>query len=171
MITILSTNTVRLSITLLSYIAFFIMLVPSAYGYKTTEQKAVALDENTTLYTISFEFGHEKYAVGIPSAATFGATSSDTIQYAFIDTEGTTLENPDAYAFVVSKTSLASSFLYETKPGWGGQFTLAVILNKPAQTPDARYRLHVTHLPFFFDQTRQLQLNPSELQYYVTPAR
>jgi hypothetical protein len=59
--------------------------------------------------------------------------------------------------------------MYVIPKGVAASFTLLVMYTIGEGETDTMFRNQVTHLPFTFDKTEQQKLNPSELQYYVTP--
>ena len=140
-----------------------------AQAYFTTSQYAVALNEKTGLFLINFSFGHEDHDVYIPVLAIRGTEKAENaLSYEILDDEDE-IAKGTAAALVLSTFPLEAG-MYKIPKGASGDFTLFALYTKDTNETDTAFSAQVTHLPFSFDKTQRLQLNPSELQYYVTPA-
>lgn len=154
-------------------LSFLLLATPRAEAYFTTNQKAVAFDGGSALFLIEYAFGVEKYNVHMPILAQDSNEKSSTqVSYAVFDETGKEVEGTVA-GIVLSSATLDKSGMYIVPKGTAKRFTLAVVFTPSAPVPTVentvkKYRLQVTHLPFSFNGTQELQLNPSELQYYTT---
>lgn len=149
---------------------FFIFITSETSAYFTTNQKAVALKNHTGLFLIEYSFGMKKYEVHMPILTENTTTTSDTrVSYQIIDEKGAVVTTGTSTGMVLSNTPLSSKEpQYVTPKGESKKFTLAVFFTPEPASANKKYRLQVTHLPFNFSGTQQLQLNPSELKYYTT---
>jgi hypothetical protein len=139
-----------------------------ANAYFTTGQKAEVLDAHSGLFLIEYAFGMAKHEVHMPALAYTGKEATSTaVSYAIIDKDGNEVTGKSV-GIVFSETPLTKNGIYVIPKGTSKKMTLAVIFTPTTGTALSDYRLQVKHLPFSFDGTQQLQLNPSELQYYTT---
>ncbi len=139
-----------------------------ALAYFTTAQEAVALDNHSGLFLIDYTFGVAKHEVHLPvHAQNNGTNSPSAVSFTILDENNAVVEGT-ATAVVLSNASLQRNGMYRVSKNLGRKFTLAVIFTPTTPKPEKTYRLQVTHLPFDFDGTQALQLNPSELKYYTT---
>lgn len=138
-------------------------------AYFTTAQSEMKLGDGSALFLIDFSFGTMKYDVQIPITATqsLGAPTHNAVAYTIFDEDGDTAIGT-ASAIVLSKAKINKEGKYHVAKGVSQNFTLAVIFTPTVVTKVNEYRLQVTHLPFTFNETQELQLNPSELKYYTT---
>lgn len=161
---------VRKITLLLALSFFFLVLLPqSAAAYQTTEQKSVALSENTTLYTITYVFGHGDHELHLPILATNDQSMTahtDRLTYAVVDQEEKTA--PGTTSGIILSNATIKDDMYITPKGAQKVFTLVVLHTNPGSEVYGSYDLKVTALPFSFDGAEQLALNPSELKYYTT---
>ena len=150
--------------------SFFLFTTSETNAYFTTNQEAVALKNHTGLFLIEYNFGMKKHEVYMPIFAENTTTTSNTrVSYQIIDDTGAVVTTGTSIGMVLSSTPLSSKEpQYVTPKGVAKKFMLAVLFTPNQSQLNAKYRLQVTHLPFNFDGTQQLQLNPSELQYYTT---
>ncbi len=156
--------------TIFALSAFFVLtftFVTPANAYFTTGQESFTVDGKTNIYTIDFEFGHAKHDIYIPvHANNTHDAKTNALSYALHDTDGKTL-NSNTVAIVLSSAPVQDG-MYFVKKGTKRSFTLLVIETPGTASAHNGSKLQVTHLPFNFDGKQQLQLNPSELKYYVT---
>lgn len=137
-------------------------------AYFTTGQRVIKLNDSSALFLIDFVFGHEKHEVHIPLAAHNGTgTSPYSLSYSVLDKSGEIAEGTAA-GIVLSEAPLQTSGMYIVPKNMAKKFTLAVFYKNVAAEQKQRYHLQVNHLPFMFDGSQQLQLNPSELESYRT---
>ncbi len=159
-----------------------LVLAPSAtLAYFTTDQSAIQLNENTMLYTVTYRFGMENNGLAMPAGAVrltdSASTTSPYVGYEVMvdDTLMPTLGQ--SAAFVFSSSPIADAE-YVVAEGTDAVFVLAVLLTiTPEEIAtlgnDPDLSIQVTSLPFTIvsdDGERANRLNPSELQYYRTPA-
>lgn len=152
---------------IIAFIAFFLCATPT-HAYFTTGQHAEALTGGA-LFTIDYSFGAPKHDVYLPFSTHNSSTNKENtaVSYSILDEDGNDVKGKHS-AIVLSNALLEKNGMYKVAKGIAKKFTLAVVFIPEIQNPDTTYRLQVTHLPFNFDGTQQLQLNPSELQYYTT---
>ena len=148
-------------------VALFFIAVPT-HAYFTTAQSAEALTGGV-LFTIDYSFGMKKHDVYLPFTAhnQSVAPSTDAVSYSILDEDGSVVAGKVS-AIVLSDATLGTDFMYRVTKGSAKKFTLAVVFIPETKDAEKTYRLQVTNLPFNFDGTQQLQLNPSELTYYTT---
>ncbi len=158
----------------MKYRIFFVVVallytsVPATHAYLTTKQESLVANDQTVLFLVEYKFGHEKYDVLMPVAAKSSKDPiKNTVSYTVIDEAGNPVKG-SSYGIVLSRARYENG-LYHTGKGLGRTFTLVVAFTPEMSSASHTYQLQVTHLPFNFDGTTPLQLNPSELQYYQTP--
>lgn len=155
-------------ITLFLLISFFASTGTRAQAYFTTSQSATPLDNHTGLFLIEYSFGVPGHALHLPvSARNTGDASRDAVSFSMLDDQGERVDGKIA-SIVFSNATLERNGMYFVPKNVAKKFTLAVVFTPTTPNPSEKYRLQVTHLPFDFDGTQQLQLNPSELKYYTT---
>ncbi|MCR4285290.1 MAG: hypothetical protein NUW00_00170 [Candidatus Kaiserbacteria bacterium] len=150
-------------------LTIFLAIPSISSAYFTTAQSEMKLGDKSALFLIDFSFGVATHEVQIPITATQSSETptSNVVAYTIFDEDGNTAIGT-ASAIVLSKAKINSKGKYHVAKGLSQNFTLAVIFTPTVVTKVNEYRLQVTHLPFIFDGTQELQLNPSELQYYTT---
>jgi len=149
-------------------ISFFTFAIPRTHAYFTTNQDARLLDNHTGLFTIDYVFGVRSHTIDMPVLAQNSLeTSPNKVSYVILDDNDRVVPGK-ATALVFSTAELQRSGIYTVSKNEAKKFTLAVLFRPDTIESGMRYRLQVTHLPFMFDGTKQLQLNPSELIYYTT---
>ena len=140
------------------------------HAYFTTEQHAFTINDRIGVFTIEYQFGHEKYDVYMPILALRGSTErSDALSYEILNEDDLKTKGTAA-GIVLSSTARVEDGMYRIPKGTSATFTLLGFYTPHASEHDDTFRMQVTHLPFSFNETQELQLNPSELTYYVTPA-
>ncbi len=159
---------IRYSIVLLILLlSFFSIFTHKADAYLTTGQEAIAIDSHSGLFSIDYEFGHESHEMHLPIFANLGGEQQTSrLTYQIIDETGREVSGKTA-GIVFSNAPLGKS-MYEISKGVAKKFSLVVVFTPSENTSGHTYRLQVTNLPFSFDGSQQLQLNPSELKYYTT---
>jgi hypothetical protein len=151
-----------------SFLVAFVIFFPNvSAAYFTTNQQAFAANKTLGLYTIEFKFGHGSRDVYIPINALSGyQKSSNALTYQIINNEkeqalGTTS------GIVLSSTPVKDG-MYVIPKGKTATFTLLTFFTPSDVEEGATFRTQVTNLPFLFDGTQELALNPSELTPYTT---
>ncbi len=154
--------------TFILVVFLFLGAIPtSADAYFTTAQNAFTVDNKTGVFTIDFAFGHKNYDVYIPVHAIHGGVlSSNKLSYVVKDTDNA-IARGSSVGIVLSNARVKDG-MYIIPKGTSATFRLLVIFTKDTTAAADAYTLTITHLPFRFNGTQQLKLNPSELQYYVT---
>jgi hypothetical protein len=138
------------------------------FAYFTTDQEAFTVNSKVGVYTIDFAFGHEKHEVRIPVRAIRGGSAvNSSIRYELLNGTDAVLSG-SAVGIVLSDAAIENG-MYVIPKGKSETFTLLVLYTAPVGVKN-NYAVTVSHLPFTFGLTQQLQLNPSELTYYTTPS-
>ena len=146
---------------------FFCIFTGISEAYTTTGQFAYSPNGHMGIYMTEFTFGHGDHDVYIPVLALRDQTiREDALSYTVTDEDGGIAEGTIA-GIVASRATYKNGF-YVVPRGTRETFTLLTIFTPKSET-SANYQTAVTHLPFNFDGSQSLKLNPSELQYYVTP--
>jgi len=150
-------------------------MVPGAtHAYLTTSQTAVPYGNDKILFTVSYKFGFLNRDVYMPISAVRGLDTNDksgNLGYGVVVDGVIDVKIGSTTALVLSSAEIKDGRYYLPR-GKNGTFTLVAIMdNKPAQNAK-NLSLLVTSLPFTMvekGKNYEAQLNPSELQYYVTP--
>ncbi len=168
----------KIKIFLLALIAL-VGLPQVSSAYFTTEQTATKIDEDTLLYTVTYRFGFLNRELQMPIGAVRGlefGTTSPYAGYIIQDDEKNVETGGSAYSIVLSNAKVVGNEYY-LPAGKSATFTLVTLLNLTPEmiTPkdgDRDLSLLMTSLPFTMMKEGKAmpgRLNPSELQYYVTP--
>ena len=146
----------------------FILFTPTTHAYFTTKQEAIALDNHSALFMIDYSFGVEKHELHLPFKTNTGTDKiSSELSYTILDENNTSVLGK-AVGLVLSPALLNTEGMYTVPKNTAKKFSLFVVFIPKIPVEGMQYRLQVTHLPFDFDGTQQLELNPSELKYYTT---
>lgn len=150
---------------------FGLVLMPTGFvfGYSTTNQEVVAFTETTTLYTITYAFGHGNHDLHLPILATNNTDErekNDRVVYSITDADGN--KAPGTMSSIVLGNVPVKDGMYVIPKGKKATFTLLVLYTHPSPLGNETYDLQVNSLPFSFDGTKQLGLNQGELKYYTT---
>ncbi len=151
-------------------VVLFVSFIAStqAQAYFTTNQRAIDLGDGSALFLIDFSFGMKNHEVQIPIFAGDSTESNSTsLSYTIFD-EDDNAATGTVSAIVLSSTHINSEKMYVVPKNQLGKFTLMAVFTPTVTTKVNEYRLQVTNLPFNFDGTQHLTLNPSELKYYTT---
>ena len=145
-----------------------------ADAYFTTSQTAVPLNERAAMFLIEYSFGLPDHDLYMPVIAQRGLEWESTqkkLGYTFAENESHVHEHGTAAALVVSDAPIVNG-MYKIEKGTAKTMTLLAFLITNPQQHEEDYALQVTRLPYYVDkgagELEALQLNPSELQYYVT---
>lgn len=154
-----------------------VVAVPSdVAAYFTKAQSAVALEDGKgVLYSVTYEFGTEKYDLYLPIIPERKSDTADqarTLTYALVE-DGRESSYGTSLGVVVSNAEIRNGHYFIPK-GTAKRMTLITLLLLPQTLIHEPHdiALQVTNLPFTMDKQGQkveAQLNPSELQYYTTP--
>lgn len=160
-------HTFKFIFFLLLLFVSFLGFTQNSHAYFTTAQREVDLGNGTGLFLIDYSFGTEKYEVLLPIIANnANKKATSTVEFSMLN-KNNAIATGKISSIVLSHADTTEKGFYRTKKGIGEKFTLVVFFTP--DTPNmSEYRLQVTSLPFNFDGKQQLQLNPSELQYYTT---
>ena len=157
--------------------ALIFLLPISSEAYFTTSQTATRITDNTTLYTISFDFGFPTRDLVMPIGAIRDTTdeASPYIEYEFVDSdnEASILGTSAGIILTESEDVEIKNNQYFLPAGESARFSLVTLVTLPADSKEQDLALRVSHLPFTMvidGNNLPAQLNPSELQYYITPS-
>jgi len=161
-------------------LAVLLLLPNLSLAYFTTAQSATRLSDDTILYTVTYQFGFAGRELYMPIMAKRGLEASSTspyIGYTIMNNDGTVSTIGATNSIVLSRDEdvQIKNNQYYLPLRKSAEFTLITLLTVPAelQKDDLDLSLLVTNLPFTMvkDGTPiPAHLNPSELQYYRTPA-
>lgn len=168
----------KIKIFLLVVVAFVALPQVSA-AYFTTAQTATKLDADTFLFTVTYRFGLDGRDLRMPVLSRRGLSSA-LVPYAgyVIQNDGKrTIEKGDAYSIVLSDAKVLGNE-YFVPAGKVSTFTLVTVLKLTPEMiavadEESKLSLLMTNLPFTMTEEGKdipARLNPSELQYYQTPA-
>lgn len=167
---------IKYLISLLVCAGVFLLVPVSTFAYFTTAQTAVRLNDETFLYTIKYSFGTLKYDMLLPITAIrkkSEVASEGQLGYSLVN-GNTEVVDGSSTAFVLSSADIKDNQYFIPK-GTGREMTLfsLVTLSKESQKSLGKLSLQVTSLPFTLvdgDKKSKNHLNPTELQYYITPS-
>jgi hypothetical protein len=154
-----------------------VSLPAPAAAYFTKAQSATMLpDGSGILYTVTYDFGMQTSDVYLPIRAerkVDSASQSRTLTYAIIDEGEVETEYGTTAGIVLSNAEIRRDGYFVPK-GVAKRFVLVTVLSLPKTAPaeSLDLALQVTNLPFTIVNNGlsfSNQLNPSELQYYLTP--
>jgi hypothetical protein len=144
-----------------------------AQAYFTTNQSAFKINETHALFVIEYAFGLEKNDIFMPGISKQGLAWGSTeknVGYT-IKADGETTTVGKVTSAVISKAPAVDG-MYKLEKGKAQKMWLVVLYETNKDTKETDYALQVDHLPFYVDieknELATRQLNPSELQYYVT---
>ena len=145
-----------------------LMCIPfSSHAYFTTGQSAESLEGGPMLFQVEYTFGTAKHDLHMPILARNTVEKAqDAVSFAILNEQGERVQGTTV-ALVISHATYRDN-MYLIPKGVSQKMTLVVFFTPDVPSADETYRLQVTHLPFNFDGTQQLQLNDSELRYYTT---
>ncbi|MEX0918240.1 MAG: hypothetical protein WDZ93_03720 [Candidatus Paceibacterota bacterium] len=149
-----------------------VLVSETASAYTTTEQRVQKINETTAIFFIDFAFGHENYDLYIPILTKRGqehGTKAKTLGFEILEDREEPTDRGNVQALVLGKTKIENG-MYKVPKGYKAPFTLAVVYTTDKALIEGDYVVQVTDLPFYRgDDMEYMHLNPSELQYYVTP--
>ena len=152
----------------------FIALIPAtdAHAYLTTGQTVQQINETTSIYAITYEFGHGSHDFYLPIQTVRNqvhGTESNTLGFEVLIDGKVRTDVGETIALAVSDAEIVGD-MYKIPKGEKKKFVLFVILTTSADELEADYAIKVTDLPFYRNDDREyLALTPSELNYYITP--
>jgi len=152
----------------------FAALPHASEAYFTTNQAAIKLNQTTALFAIEYSFGLEKSDIYMPVLAVRNLTeenSRSTVGYSVREESETVTTEGTAAGIVLSKAPIVDG-MYKLEKGESHKMTLVVLYTTSSDAHEEDYALQMDWLPYNVDHNsgslQELQLNPSELQYYVT---
>lgn len=159
-----------------SFFAFllFVLSPLTTHAYFTTAQHAVALNAQTALFTIEYAFGLEDHDIYMPVLAVRNLSvenDAKNVGYTIREDEITVTTAGTATGIVLSKAPIVDG-MYKLAKGAAHKMTLLVLYSTKVDAFEEDYALQVDSLPYTVDREtvmQKLQLNPSELTYYITP--
>jgi len=155
-------------------VVIFIIVPHTSHAYFTTNQTAVKLNDHTALFVIEYAFGLDKEDLYMPAITERGLSwesTTEKVGYVLTEDQDDSRTNGTVTAVVLSHAPIVNG-MYKLEKGKAQKMWLIALLTTNEDELETDYALQVQKLPFYVDtgdtklQTRQL--NPSELQYYVT---
>jgi hypothetical protein len=162
----------------MTFVLMGVAMPQASDAYFTTAQSAMMLEDGKgVLYSVTYEFGTEKYDLYMPIVPERNGAREEqvrTMTYAFVDEDDQESAMGESVGVVVSDAEIRDGYYFVPK-GEAKRFTLITLLRLPQTLVYEPFDLSllVTNLPFDMkakDAEVAAQLNPSELQYYRTPA-
>lgn len=152
------------------------VLPQGTQAYFTTAQSALKINDTHALFIIEYAFGLKKDDLRMPGVTERGLTwgsKEEKVGYTLRGKDGVITTEGKATAAIISKAPAADG-LYTLEKGKAQKMWLAVLFETDKDAKVRDYVLQVDSLPFYVDTGNKdldvRQLNPSELQYYVTPS-
>lgn len=168
----------KMNLNILLFVA--LLAVPQlSFAYFTTAQDAVQINNNTLLYTVTYKFGLPTSDLRMPIGAVRGLQFGDAspyVGYVLLRDGEMEVASGTTSGLVLSSAKVVDNEYFVPK-GEVATFTLVTLVKVSddfvtADVKDYDLSLLVTSLPFTIikgEAKVSAQLNPSELQYYVTP--
>lgn len=166
-----------LNLSALVLVALLFILIPAgAQAYFTTGQTASQLTSTTALYTIEYAFGLTDHDIYMPILAARNLpwkSEEHKAGYSINAEEAGTKMQGTSAGIVVANLPVVNG-MYKIAKGAAQKMTLLVLYTAPKGSAKDAYSLQVGQLPYYVDRKgtgkdlETLQLNPTELQYYVT---
>lgn len=142
------------------------------HAYLTTAQSVQQINETIAIYAISYEFGHGTHDFYLPIQTVRNqahGTEAHTLGFEVLVDGKIRTDVGSTLAMAVSDAEIVGD-MYKIPKGEKKKFILFVILTTDEDELEADYAVRVTDLPFYRNDDREyLSLNPTELQYYITP--
>lgn len=168
-------NTCKLKLAGLLFV--FSALAPQATNaYFTTDQTATKLDAHSVLFTITYKFGFAEREVYLPIVTERDLSAHNpSLQAGFSILDDREVSLLGSASTIILSNAEIENGRYYVPPGETASFTLLSVatFTDTELADQPKLSLLMTHLPFTMitteDVTIPAQLNPSELQYYVTP--
>ncbi len=145
-------------------------IIPSVgEAYFTTGQGAQLVDETTSIFSITYQFGHKTKDMFLPVRALRGSTGDDSLGYTLMEEGETPIDFGHIDTAIVSNAAITADGWYKVPAGELREFTLYAALEYERQTEDLDVALQVTSLPFYFGPDMNKNgLNDGELTKYIT---
>ena len=146
-----------------------------ASAYFTTNQTASAVTASTALYSIEYSFGLKDADIYMPVLAVRGlenGSDKKKLGYSVREDGIEEVTHGESVAVVFANAPIGGG-MYKLEKGKAHSMTLVTVYKAGAGTQENEYAIQVDELPYYVAQTdgtkAYLKLNPSELQYYITP--
>lgn len=157
--------------------AMVLVLPQGASAYETTNQTALRISDNTTLYTITYKFGFLNRETHMPIGVVRGLENSSSSSYVGYDilNQDQVYKEGKVNALVLSSTKIKDNQYYLPE-GKAGYFTLVALVTVPNESlvKEEDLSLKINHLPFTMVKTEsgkktKVYLSENELKDYATP--
>ena len=155
----------------------FALCVPiNVSAYFTTNQAAYKIDDTHAVFVLEYKFGHKDNDMYLPMLTErdllFKNKKRDRVGYTLRTRTGEVTHEGATQGLVLSSAPIVDG-MYKLEKGKVHKLWLVVALTTEKDLTASKYALQVEKLPFLMGKDalrlQKLQLNPSELQYYVTP--
>lgn len=148
----------------------------SSQAYFTTAQSAAAISHQSGVFEIEYAFGLNDADIRMPVLAAWHLShesSAREVGFDLLKDNDYAARDGQAVGIVLANAPIENG-MYRIEKGAAKKMTLMVFYTAPKKTDAATYALEVTRLPFYVEKADGTwdarALNPSELQYYMTPA-
>lgn len=154
-------------------LALFVCLPNLSQAYTTTSQTSIRLNDNTLLFLVQYQFGHEKFSYHLPVMAKRGSEGSTHVGYNILK-DGTLRTDVGATTAIVLSDAVMKGGSYLVEKGEAEVFTLVTFLTLPEghSASSTQYALAVSALPFELATAdnlyKQNGLSEAELKPYKT---
>jgi len=157
-----------------------VLLFPNvSQAYLSTAKSAARLTPDTVLFTVKYKFGFLNRELYMPIGAVRGLSATDKspyLGYTIFDKDHATTSIGSSVGLVLTSDEdiEIKNGQYYLPKSKGAEFTFITLLTIPTEqrATDLDLSLQVTRLPFTLiedGEALNARLNPSELQYYLTP--
>ena len=138
-------------------------------AYFTTSQGAQIVDRTTSVFSITYEFGHPKRDLYLPIRTGRDVTDTKSVGYTLLEESEVATGFGHIDAAIVSDAKITADGWYFVPAGTKAEFTLYAALEYERQTEDLDVALQITSLPFFFGPNwSENGLSNGELSKYLT---
>lgn len=151
----------------------FLISENNVEAYSTTNQSATRLNDEYTLFTITYTSNFLNREAYLPIAAQRGLDNENrdpVVGFELITDGGLRIKDGTTDAIVLSKATIKEN-KYFTKQNETGTYTLVVLYKNPEKRKDTA--VQITSLPFIFEKNHErttTKLNTHELVNYRTEA-
>jgi hypothetical protein len=151
----------------------FVAAPQVSQAYLSTSQTSLRLNDNSILFFVEYEFGHENFSYQLPIKAERGSKESDALGYDILKDGKLRTNKGDVSAAVLSKAQIKDG-KYMVPEGESASFILMAFLTLPKDrlASSTDYSLAVSSLPFEIGADGEYipnKLTKSELARYQTP--
>jgi hypothetical protein len=151
----------------------FLIFGNNVEAYGSTKQTAVRLNDEYSLFTITYTSNFLNRNAYLPIAAERGLSNENlnpVVGFELITDSGLRIKDGTTNAIVLSEANIKED-KYFTKQNEPGTYILVVLYKNPERKSDTA--LQITSLPFVFEKNNKrttTKLNPHELVNYRTEA-